>query len=80
MQHISQSPALKAKFDSLPVKSDRILKKQLKEAKVVLKDGHEKSINGKRVANFVALGVENLREFGLFPTIPDDVREKETNQ
>ncbi|WP_039543231.1 hypothetical protein, partial [Vibrio vulnificus] len=79
-QHISQSPALKAKFDSLPVKSDRILKKQLKEAKVVLKDGHEKSINGKRVANFVALGVENLREFGLFTTIPDDVREKETNQ
>lgn len=80
MQHISQSPALKAKFDSLPVKSDRILKKQLKEAKVVLKDGHEKSINGKRVANFVALGVENLREFGLFPAVPDDVREKETNQ
>ncbi|MBD0786699.1 toprim domain-containing protein [Vibrio sp. Y2-5] len=80
MQHISQSPALKNKFDSLPVKSDRILKKQLKEAKVVIKDGYEKSINGKRVANFVALGVENLREFGLFPTIPDDVREKDNNQ
>ncbi|KFA98759.1 toprim domain-containing protein [Vibrio sp. ER1A] len=80
MQHISQSPALKAKFDSLPVKSDRVLKKQLKEAGVVLRDGAEKSINGKRVANFVALGVENLREFGLFPTIPEDLREKETNQ
>ncbi|SIO94685.1 toprim domain-containing protein [Vibrio spartinae] len=80
MQHISQSPALKAKFDSLPVKSDRVLKKQLKGANVVMKDGYEKTINGKRVANFVALGVENLREFGLFPTVPEDVREKETNQ
>lgn len=80
MQHISQSPALKAKFDSLPVKSDRVLKKQLREAGVVLKDACEKTINGKRVSNFVALGVENLREFGLYPTIPEDVQEREINQ
>ncbi|MEI8634690.1 hypothetical protein P4S72_26995 [Vibrio sp. PP-XX7] len=76
MQHISQTPALKTKFDSLPVKSDRILKKQLKESGVVLKDGYEKTMKGQRVANLVALGVENLREFGLFPTVPEDVREK----
>lgn len=80
MQHISQSPALKGKFDSLPVKSDRVLKKQMKDSGVVLKEPVEKTINGKRVSNFVALGVENLREFGLHPAIPEEMQENETNK
>lgn len=71
MQHISQSPALKAKYDALPVKSDRVLKRQLFKAGVVIKDGLEKTINGKRVSNLLALSLEDLKQFGLAPSVPD---------
>ncbi|KDM91377.1 toprim domain-containing protein [Photobacterium galatheae] len=80
MQQLSQTPALKQTFDSLPVKSDRVLKRQLKNAGVILKEPCEKTINTKRVSNLVALGVENLREFGLYPGIPEHVQEQQVNQ
>lgn len=74
MQHISQSPALRAKYDSFPVKSDRVLKKQLIKAGVVHKDGMEKTINHRRVSNLVAFSLEELKRFGLTPSIPDAPR------
>jgi len=71
MQHLSQTPALRPKYDALPVKSDRVLKKQLIKAEVVTKEPVEKTINTKRVANMVALSLNNLKAFGLTPAVPD---------
>lgn len=79
MQQLSQTPALKQTFDSLPVKSDRVLKRQLKNAGVILKEPCEKTINTRRVSNLIALGVENLREFGLYPAIPENIQEQHVN-
>ncbi|AWL12787.1 hypothetical protein HMF8227_02335 [Saliniradius amylolyticus] len=71
MQHIGQSPALKHIYDGLPVKSARVLKKQLLKAGVVVKDGVEKTINGRRISNMLALSIEELQQFGLAPSVPD---------
>ena len=72
MQHISQSPALKNKYDALPVKSDRVLKRQLIKANVVQKEGIEKTVFGRRVSNLIALSLPELKRFGLTPSVPDN--------
>jgi len=74
MQHLSQTPALRAKFDALPVKSDRVLKKQLIKAGVLEKerDDRERRIDGKRCAHMSGLSLSVLESYGLSPMLPDD--------
>jgi hypothetical protein len=68
MDHISCKPALREKWNGLPVKSDRVLKKQLASAGVILKDGVERSLNNRRVAHMSALSLKQLERFGLHAT------------
>ncbi len=71
MHHIKTSVHLKAIYDSLPVKSDRVLKKQLIQAGVVAKESMEKKINNKRHSAMMALSIKQLQKFGLNPTLPE---------
>jgi len=73
MDHISHSPALREKWNALPVKSDRVFKKQCKQAGVILKDDVEKIINGKRVCHMVAFSLENLAKYGLYTSAPEHI-------
>jgi len=75
IQHMSQTPALRAKFDSSPVKSAKVLHKQLKEAGVIVKDSIERKIGNRRVAHLHAIGVKELQTYGLAPSVPDLVVE-----
>ena len=77
MQHLSQSSATRAKFDSSPVKSAKVLHKQLIEAGVILEDGRERTIQGKRVAHLHFIGVKKLEEYGLAPSVPEIVNHTE---
>ena len=69
MHHLSRTPALRDTWNSLPVKSDRIFKKQLKESGVVLSDSIERTIGNKvgtrRVSHMTAISLAKLEEFGL---------------
>jgi len=71
MQHLSQTPALKEKYNALPVKSDRILKQQLIRAGVVERDDVERRIGRQRVPHMLALNLEKLESFGLFVARPE---------
>lgn len=71
MQHISQTSALRAKYDALPVKSARVFLRQLQSAGVVAREGIERTIDGRRVAHLQALSLDRLREFGLTVSIPE---------
>lgn len=71
MDHISHTMSLRDKWNALPVKSDRVLKRQLLDASVVVKDGVERTINGRREAHLLAIGVERLQQFGLYASIPE---------
>ena len=77
MQYISQTPALRPKFDALPVKSDRVLKKQMDNAGVVPQefDDKERRINGRRIAHMCGVSLNKLEEFGLSPVLPEDIPE-----
>lgn len=75
MDHISQSPGLRAFYDELPIKSDRALKKQLLLAKVLVMEGDEpqefeRTIHGRRVGHMVGLDLAMLRQYGLHPVFP----------
>jgi hypothetical protein len=71
MQHLSQSSALRAKFDALPVKSARVFHRQLERAGVIVKDDVERTIRRQRVAHLQALSLDRLREYGLSVAIPE---------
>jgi len=71
MQHISQTPALKDKWNSLPVKQDRVLKRQLDRAGVIHTPDLERSIGKMRVAHCTALSIPALNNYGLHPSVPD---------
>ena len=67
MAHISTTPTLREFWDGLPVKSDRVYKKQLHAAGVLMegKDGQplsvERTIGNARVSNMVAMPLSALR-------------------
>jgi len=74
MEHMAHTPALREKWNGLPVKSDRVFKKQLRNAGVLLTDAHgapqdiERTIGSHRVAHLVAMDLERLEQFGLHAT------------
>lgn len=65
MDHLAQTPALREKWNGLPVKSDRVFKKQLQHAGVVLQEGLERTIHSSRISHLIALPLSKLRQFGL---------------
>lgn len=82
MDYMRQTPYLREFWDGLPVKSDRVFKKQLASAGVLLlgQDGEplsvEKTIKGQRVAHNVALSLPALKTFGLYATVPAETHEE----
>ncbi len=65
MDHISHTMALRDKWNALPVKSDRVLKRQLKQAGVLVSESVERVIGGNRHQHLVAISLEKLMVFGL---------------
>lgn len=78
MAHISQSNNLRPFWDRMTVKSDRVFKKQLWAAGVLLAEKSapgeplhvERTIRGDRVAHMVAINLKALEKFGLHATKP----------
>jgi hypothetical protein len=69
MDHISTTPSLREKWNGLPVKSDRVFKKQMINAGVIPADQScERTINMQRVSNLQIIPIEKLRQFGLDAT------------
>lgn len=67
MDHLASSNHLREKWNGLPVKSDRVFKKQMLHAGVI--DGDcERTINFKRVNNLQVIPIEKLQRFGLYAT------------
>jgi len=71
MDHISHTPALREKWNSLSVKSDRVFKRQCIQAGVIYKDDVEKVIGTKRVCHMVAFNIKELQKFGLYTSEPE---------
>lgn len=71
MDHISHTPALRDKWNALPVKSDRVFKRQCLQSGVIVKEEVERVINGKRISHMVAFGLEELASFGLYTSPPE---------
>lgn len=72
MDHLSGTARLRDEFNNLPVKSTRVFKRQLEDAKVIVKDGLDKRIKSHRHAHLTALGLDRLAEYGLHISVPDD--------
>ncbi|MEO3953860.1 hypothetical protein ABH309_05275, partial [Chromobacterium piscinae] len=66
MDHLSTAPHLRAKFDALPIKTGRIFKNQLLQSPVVLADGVEKTIHGRRQGHLTAISLSQLEKLGLY--------------
>lgn len=71
MSHLSTSVLLREKFNSLPVKSPRVLKKQLLQAGVVAEEDIRRSIHGQSIGHMALLDLTKMEQYGLFATIPD---------
>jgi len=67
MDHLSTSNNLRDKWNSLPVKTATVFKRQLVAAGVTVGGDKEseRTINSKRVRRITALSVDKLAEFGL---------------
>ncbi len=80
MDHMRQTPYLREFWDGLPVKSDRVFKRQLEQAGVLVMDGSkplevERTIKGQRVGHMVALSLPALKQFGLHAVMPLEPKE-----
>jgi hypothetical protein len=65
MDHLSGSMSLREKWNMLPVKSDRVFKRQLKDAGVIIKDRCDVTSSKRRYYHLTAISVEKLNEYGL---------------
>ena len=68
MEHLAHTPALREKWNGLPVKSDRVFKKQLHKAGIIVSDTVERTIGQKRVSHLAALSLSRLAQYGLHAT------------
>ena len=81
MDHMRQTNYLREFWDGLPVKSDRVFKRQLEQADVLLKGPGgaalpvERTVKGQRVGHMVALALPALRQYGLHAVVPVEGRE-----
>lgn len=75
MQHFKHSPHLKDTYNSLPVKSDRVLKRQLTQADVIHKERVDTTIAKKRESHMLALSIDALEGYGLHVSRPEDLDE-----
>ncbi|MBS4019093.1 MAG: toprim domain-containing protein [Dechloromonas sp.] len=82
MHHIRTRPALKSIWEQLPVKSDRVLKRQLVQAGVLAMHDDdtalevERTFRARRVGHMTAISVEKIKEYGLHAVLPpaEDIR------
>lgn len=70
MHHLAKTPALREFWNALPVKSDRVFKKQMAHAGVIVGEG-ERTVGNKRVPRMAAVSLEKLESFGVFVHRPD---------
>lgn len=73
MQHFSTSVLLRDKFNALPVKSGRVLKKQLQLAGVIFADDVRRSIERSSIGHMTVLDLTKLDEYGINPAVPEYV-------
>jgi hypothetical protein len=72
MDHIAHTNSLRDKWNALPVKSDRIFKRQIAEADVLARDldgkplEFERTIRGRREAHMVGIDMQRLELYGLY--------------
>ena len=72
MDHISHTNSLRDKWNALPVKSDRVFKRQLLDAGVLMMDAdgraieRERTIGRRREGHLVALSLSKLERYGLY--------------
>jgi len=71
MAHLQSSMTTKEWFDTLPIKSDRALKKSLRRAGVIFDEEIERVVKRGRISNLVALDLERLAEYGLSVSRPE---------
>jgi hypothetical protein len=71
MDHISGTLSLREKWNMLPVKSARVLKRQLVNAGVVHTEDVERFINHRREGHMMAVSLDKLEKFGLHASTPE---------
>ena len=71
IDHISHTSSLRDKWNMLPVKSDRVFKKQITAAGVLANEDLERTIGHRRYAHLVAIDVELIRNYGLYASVPE---------
>jgi hypothetical protein len=72
MDHLGTTASLREKWNSLPVKSDRVFKKQLNGAGIIISDDNERTIGGRRVSHLCALDLKEMEKYGLIATPSKD--------
>lgn len=65
IHHIETANHLRQKFDALPVKTGTIFKKQLQASGLIVADGIERTIRGKRQRYLMAISVAGLHRLGI---------------
>lgn len=74
IHHLSTNMALRDFWNSVPVKSDRVLKSQLKKAGVLASDDVERRINDRRECHMIAISLAKMGRYGLHAASPENIR------
>jgi hypothetical protein len=72
MDHLSGTSRLRDEFNSLPIKSTRVFKRQLDDAGVIVKENVDRIVKSHRHAHFTAISLDRLAEFGIHMSVPDE--------
>ena len=76
MDHLAHTSALRDKWNALPVKSDRVFKKQITNAGVLIGEKgeeYERKVGERRISHMVAISLEKLETYGLYATPTSDL-------
>lgn len=71
MHHMATTASLRDFYNGLPVKSDRVFKKQMDHAGVIVGEV-ERTVGNKRYSRLAAVSLSRLEAFGVFVHRPDE--------
>lgn len=72
IDHIARETGLREKWNMLPIKSDRVFRRQLLQSGVVVDGNVERSIKGRRESYMLAIGLRELARFGMHASAPEE--------
>lgn len=72
IQHLRRTRELESVYEEIPIKTASVLRSQLAMANIIIDENKEKTIQGRRFSRMEVLSLKQLKQYGIYLSIPNE--------